>query len=32
MNHTIAGGLKTCDIYIPDLDLVIEFDGPAHYF
>ena len=32
LNHSIAGGLKTCDIFIPELDLVIEFDGPTHYF
>ena len=32
MNYTIGGGLKSSDIYIPDFDLVIEFDGPTHYF
>ena len=21
-----------CDVYFPDLDLIIEFDGPVHYF
>lgn len=28
----VAGGLTRSDIYIPMWDLVIEFDGPCHYF
>jgi very-short-patch-repair endonuclease len=28
----IAGGLKSVDAYLPDWDLVIEFDGPSHFF
>ena len=32
MNYKIGNGIKSCDIYIPEFDLVIEFDGPGHYF
>ena len=30
-SHQICEGLKSVDIYVPEWDLVIEFDGPPHY-
>ena len=31
LEHKLLDGLYSGDIYIPDLDLIIEVDGPSHY-
>ena len=32
VNYNVCKGLKTVDLYLPDWDIVIEFDGPPHFF
>jgi hypothetical protein len=31
LEHPIVDGLFYCDIYLPEIDLVIDVHGPYHY-
>lgn len=31
IGKVVANGLSRCDIYVPEHDLIVMFDGPCHY-
>ena len=31
LGREIGGGLSRCDVYVPEHDLVVMFDGPCHF-